>query len=166
MPGPRPVRNHGLFIPKPSSGVIVVQARSELSTADLSIEATYPARHCLVSLGRLQRAQAVGSHQDHLVIAPPASFVNPGDPSPPGAITLVPFPGEQVPGHAARQLDQRWRPCVLSHAMSPVCETKFDTCASPWQISAYLLAASRRRDRLLTGIFRSRQHANQDRLGE
>ena len=34
--------------------------RVELSTADLPIEATHPARHCLVSLGRLQRAQAVG----------------------------------------------------------------------------------------------------------
>ena len=34
--------------------------RVELSTADLPIEATQPARHCLVSLGRLQRAQAVG----------------------------------------------------------------------------------------------------------
>jgi hypothetical protein len=37
--------------------------------ADLPVEATHPAWHCLVGFGRLQWAQAVGAHQDYLVIA-------------------------------------------------------------------------------------------------
>src|SRR6266536_3648661 len=48
----------------------------ELSTADLPIEATYPTRHCLVSLGRLERAQAAGPDQDHLVIAAATGLMN------------------------------------------------------------------------------------------
>jgi hypothetical protein len=41
------------------------------------------------------------------VITPATSLMNPGHPSPPGTIALMAFPGEQVPDHAARQLDQR-----------------------------------------------------------
>jgi hypothetical protein len=78
--------------------------------ADPPIVAEHAARHRLVRLGRLQRAQAFGPHQDHLVIAPAAGVMNPGHPGPPGAIALMPLPGEQVPGHAARQLDERRRP--------------------------------------------------------
>ena len=33
-----------------------------------------------------------------------------GHPRPSGAIALMPLPGEQMPGHAARELDQRRRP--------------------------------------------------------
>jgi hypothetical protein len=67
------------------------------------------------------------------VIASAAGLMNPGHPRPPGTIALMPFPGEQVPGHAACQLDQRRRPCVLPHAMSSVCEYRFDLCASTQQ---------------------------------
>jgi hypothetical protein len=31
----------------------------------------------------------------------------------------MPLPGEQVPGHAARQLDQRWRPWRLAPRHEP-----------------------------------------------
>jgi hypothetical protein len=55
-----------------------------------------------------------------------------GHPRPSGAIALMPLPGEQMPGHAARELDQRRRPGVLSHARGPVPAT-----------SARPLAASR-----------------------
>jgi len=37
-------------------------------------------------------------------------FLDPGHPSPPGPIALMTFPCQQVPGHAARQLDERRRP--------------------------------------------------------
>src|SRR5258708_11744496 len=54
-------------------------------------------------------AQALGAYQDHLVIASATGLMNPGHPRPPGTIALMRFPGEQVPGHAACQLDQRRR---------------------------------------------------------
>ena len=72
-----------------------------LSAADLPIEATYPARHCLVGLGRLQRSQTGGSYQDHLVIAPAPSLLNPGDPGPPRAVVLVTFPAREMADGAA-----------------------------------------------------------------
>jgi len=40
---------------------LVLSAR----TAHLPIEAEHPPRHCHVSLGRLLRAQAIGTHQDY-----------------------------------------------------------------------------------------------------
>jgi len=86
---------------------------------DPPVTATHPARHCLVSLGRLQRAQAAGTYQDDLVIISASGFVDPGDPGSPRTIALVPFPYEQVPGHAASQLDERRglvTPCLQSMA--------------------------------------------------
>ena len=71
----------------------------------MPIEAANPPRHCLVSPGRLQRAQAAGTHQDYLVVAAATRLVNPGHPGPPGTIALVPLPGEQMPGYADLQLD-------------------------------------------------------------
>jgi len=77
---------------------------------DPPVVAKHAAGHRPVGLGRLQRAQAAGPHQDHLVITPATGVMDPGHPGPPGAVALMPFPGEQVPGHAARQLDERRRP--------------------------------------------------------
>ncbi len=63
---------------------------------DLPIQATHPPRHRLVGFGRFQRAQALGADQNHLVIAPSTGLVNPGHPRPPGTITLMALPGEQI----------------------------------------------------------------------
>jgi hypothetical protein len=74
-------------------------------TTDLPIEATHPARRCLVRLGRLQRAQAGGAHPDHSCDRGGHRPRDPGHPGPPGTIALVSLPGEQMPDHAAHQLD-------------------------------------------------------------
>jgi hypothetical protein len=124
-------------------------ARGELSAADLPIEATYPARHRLVGLRGLQCAQAGGSHQDHLVIGAATGLMNPRHSSPPGTIALVLFPGEQMPGHAARQLDQRRRPWRLVPRHEPSMRKLSSTRASQLGNGSRLLAASRTRDRLL-----------------
>src|SRR2546421_265801 len=117
-------------------------------TADLPVEATHPARHCLVGLGRFQRTQAAGSYQDHLVVAAATGLMNPGHPGPPRAVALVALPGEQVPGHAARQLDQRRRPWrrVPRHDSSMRSYVRF-ICFYP-AICLHLLVVSRRRDPL------------------
>jgi hypothetical protein len=44
--------------------------------ADLPVVAEHPARHLLVYLGWFQWAQAGGTHQDHLVVAPAAGFLH------------------------------------------------------------------------------------------
>ena len=137
-----------------SSHMAAMSART-----DLPIQATHPSRHCLANLGRLQWAQAAGPHQDHLVIAAATGLMHPGHPSPPGAIALMPLPGEQMPGHAARQLDQRRRPwrLVPRHEPSMRNYVRF-MCSSP-AISTHLLAASRRGDpqARTRGLDRSRE---------
>jgi hypothetical protein len=40
-------------------------------------------------------------------MAAATGLMNPGHPGPSGAIALMLLPGEQVPGHAACQLDQQ-----------------------------------------------------------
>src|SRR5215472_18111631 len=86
------------------------QWRMSADAADLAVEAAQLPRHGPVGLGCLQRPQAVGADLDHLVMVPPAGLLNPGDPGPPGAVALVPLPGEQVPHHAGGHLHQRRRP--------------------------------------------------------
>src|SRR5689334_23221091 len=97
---------------------------------DLPIQATHPPRHCPVSLGRLQRAQAAGPHQDHLVIAAATGLLHPGYPRPPGTIAFMPLRGEQMPGHATRQLDQRlsMRSYVRLMCFDPVSALTFSPC--------------------------------------
>jgi hypothetical protein len=58
----------------------------------------------------------------------------------------MPFPGEQVPGHAARQLDQRRCPWRLIPRHEPSVRNYVRLVCSDPVISIYLLAASRRRD--------------------
>jgi hypothetical protein len=45
-------------------------------------------------------------------------LTDPGHPGPPGTIALVPFPSEQMPGHAARPLDE-WAVPTASGWVSP-----------------------------------------------
>jgi hypothetical protein len=116
---------------------------------DLPIQATHPPRHCLVSLGRLQRAQAVGPYQDHLVIASATGLMNPGHPRPPGTIALMPFPGEQMPGHATRQLDQRRRPWRRVPRHKPSMRSYVRLMCLDRAICVHLLAVSRPCDPLL-----------------
>ena len=80
------------------------------------------------------------------MIAAATGFVNPGHPGPLGTIALMSLPGEQMPGHAPASSTSGGAHGVLSHAMSPVCENMFGSCASARRISAHFLAASRRRD--------------------
>ena len=48
--------------------LVVVTWCCQLVPPGPSIVAKDPPRHCLVNLGRLQRAQAGGTDQDHLVV--------------------------------------------------------------------------------------------------
>ena len=60
------------------------------------------------------------------MITPATGLMDPGHPGPPRTIALVPFPCEQVPDDAARQLDERRAHGVPSRTMTPVCETVFN----------------------------------------
>jgi len=119
------------------------------ASTDLPIQATHPPRHCLVSLGWLQRAQAAGPHQDHLVIAAATGLLHPGHPRPLGTLALMPLPGEQMPGHATRQLDQRRRPWRLVPRHEPSMRSYVRLMCFDPVICAHILAVSHRRDPLL-----------------
>jgi hypothetical protein len=102
-----------------------------------------PVQEWLSSGAMFQRAQALGADQDHLVIASASGLVNPGHPSPPGTIALMALTGEQVPGQAARQLDQRrrsWR-LVTRHEPSMRNYVRY-MCLNP-AISMRLLGPAR-----------------------
>ena len=82
----------------------------------------HPPWNVLVGLGRFQWAQTVGAHLYHLMQAPAVGLLDPRHLRPPGAITLVLLPREQVPGDAARQLHQRRRSRCPFPTMTSVCE--------------------------------------------
>jgi hypothetical protein len=90
--------------------------------------------------------------QDHFVIASATGFTHPGHSGPPGAIALVSLPGEQVPGHAARQLDQWRRPWRLVPRHEPSMRNYVRFMCSGPATCAHLVAVSRRRDPLLAKV--------------
>jgi hypothetical protein len=100
---------------------------------DLPIQATHPPRHCRVGLERLQRAQALGGYQDHLVIASATGLMNPGHPRPPGPSRSCRSQASRCPGMPPASSTSGRAHGVLSHAMSPVYEDTFDLCASTQQ---------------------------------
>ena len=65
-----------------------------------------------------------------------------------GTIALMPFPGEQVPGHAACQLDQRRRPWRLVPCHEPNMRRYVRLMSFEPAICVHLLGASRRCDAL------------------
>jgi hypothetical protein len=73
----------------------------------------------------------------------------PRTPAPTRTIALMPFPGEQVPGHAACQLDRRRRPRRLAPRNEPSMRRYVRLMGFDPAICVHLLAVSRRCDPLL-----------------
>src|SRR5690242_18023926 len=100
------------------------------ASTDLPLQATHPPRHCLVSLGWLQRAQAAGPHQDHLVIAAATGSCIQDTHAHQEPSRSCHSQASRCPAMPSASSTSGGAHGVLSHAMSPVCEATFDLCAS------------------------------------
>jgi len=81
--------------------------------ADRAVGSAKPARHVCVGVRGLDGRERIGADADNLLDRA-AAGLDPRDPPPPGSITFVFLPAQQVPDWPAGQFDQRRAPRRLS----------------------------------------------------